>query len=257
MHSLAQKRYAPLAFLAVLLLAVLTACGGTDQQSIPKAPSLEKPIVDQTNTLEAEDINNISKSINNTKRDKNQPQIAVLMVDTLPESKDIESASLEVAREWGVGGKDKKNGVLLYIAQNDHEMRIEVADGVSGDLTDVTAKRIIDDVVAPKFKNGDYAEGIKNGTTSIREVVGGKSVDKVVESQQGDDLPWYKQTPVIIGGAGLIMLIGFINIIRRGGRSRHRRHHGYYYGSSSTGSSGGGSFGGGGGFTGGGASGRW
>src|SRR5690625_4806103 len=255
MHYAQKKRLAPLALLAMLVFALLTGCGSLEGMSssdkpIPKAPSLEKPVVDQTDTLTDEDITNISKKINNSDRDKKQPQIAVLMVDSIPKGKDIESASLDVARKWGIGGKDEKNGVLLYVAKSDHELRIEVADGVSDKLTDVTAKRIIDDVVAPKFKDEKYAEGITDGTSSIRAVVGGKNIDDVVESHAPD---MNVTMIVIIGLVVFVVIVGGL-IGGSGRRSRGGYYGGYYGGGSSGGSSG---FGGGGGFTGGGASGRW
>src|SRR5690625_7210045 len=95
MHYAQKKRLAPLALLAVLVFALLTGCGAlggmsSSDKPIPKAPSLEKPVVDQTDTLTDEDITNISKKINNSDRDKKQPQIAVLMVDSIPKGKDIE-----------------------------------------------------------------------------------------------------------------------------------------------------------------------
>lgn len=252
MNYAQKKRFAPFALLAVIMLALLTACGGSADKPIPNAPTLEKPIVDQTGTLSDEDITNISKTINNSDRDKAQPQIAVLMVDSIPQGKDVESASLDVARKWGIGGKDEKNGVLFYIAKDDHEMRIEVADGVSDKLTDVTAKRIIDDVVAPKFKDENYAEGVTEGVSSIRAVVGGKNIDEVVEAHSE------KTSGAVIGVIiGIVVIFVIISSVVGTGRGRRSGYYGggYYGGSSGSGSSGFG--GGGGGFTGGGASGRW
>src|SRR5260221_9609084 len=89
-------------------------------------------------------------------------QLAVLIVPTTaPET--IEQFSLRVAEAWKIGRKKVDDGALLVIAKNDRHLRIEVGYGLEGAITDVTARRITDEVITPKFKSGDFAGGISAG----------------------------------------------------------------------------------------------
>ena len=86
-------------------------------------------------------------------------QIAVLIVPTTaPET--IEQYSIRVAEAWKIGRKKIDDGALLVVAKDDHKLRIEVGYGLEGALTDVTASRIIDEIITPKFRSGDFAGGI-------------------------------------------------------------------------------------------------
>ncbi|WP_204310360.1 TPM domain-containing protein, partial [Stenotrophomonas maltophilia] len=77
-------------------------------------------------------------------------QIAVLIVATTqPES--IEQFSIRVADAWKIGRRKIDDGAILVVARNDRHLRIEVGYGLEGALTDVTARRIIDEVITPKF----------------------------------------------------------------------------------------------------------
>ncbi|MEO8677357.1 MAG: TPM domain-containing protein, partial [Casimicrobiaceae bacterium] len=97
-------------------------------------------------------------------------QLAVLIVPTtLPEP--IESYALRVAEKWQVGRKGKDNGALFVVAKNDKKMRIEVGYGLEGAVTDVTARRIIAENVAPQFRDGKFAAGIDAGVDRIISVV--------------------------------------------------------------------------------------
>jgi uncharacterized protein len=97
----------------------------------------------------------------------------VLIVPTTqPET--IEQYSIRVAEAWKIGRKKIDDGALLVIAKNDHKLRIEVGYGLEGALTDVTARRIIDEVIAPRFKEGDFAGGISAGLTRMIGVIDGE-----------------------------------------------------------------------------------
>jgi uncharacterized protein len=100
-------------------------------------------------------------------------QIAVLIVPTTaPET--IEQYSIRVAEAWKIGRKKVDDGAILLVAKNDHKLRIEVGYGLEGALTDVTAQRIIDETITPKFKSGDFAGGISDGIDRIIGVVNGE-----------------------------------------------------------------------------------
>ena len=100
-------------------------------------------------------------------------QIAVLIVPTTsPES--IEQFSIRVADAWKIGRKTIDDGAILVVAKDDRSLRIEVGYGLEGVLTDATAKRIIDEVIVPKFRTGDFAGGISDGVDRMLKVIDGE-----------------------------------------------------------------------------------
>ena len=102
-------------------------------------------------------------------------QVAVLIVPTTqPET--IEQYSIRVAEAWKIGRKRIDDGALLVVAKNDRRLRIEVGYGLEGALNDVTAKRIIDEVITPKFRSGDFAGGISAGVDRIVRLIDGEKL---------------------------------------------------------------------------------
>jgi uncharacterized protein len=149
-------------------------------------PQLTGRVVDQTATLSGDDIAALTQTIRNLELRKGS-QIAVLIVPTTqPES--IEQFSIRVAEAWKIGRKKIDDGALLVIAKNDHKLRIEVGYGLEGALTDVTARRIIDEVITPKFRSGDFAGGISSGVARIIAVIDGEPLPAPApEASHGQD----------------------------------------------------------------------
>ena len=217
---------------------------------VPAAPPLERPIIDQTESLANEDIDRIAQLIN-VERQKKSFQIGVLMIPTLGGDDSLEEYSLKVARQWGVGDKKKSNGVLLLIAKNDRKMRIEVGNGMEGSLTDARASQIIRNTIAPKFRSGDYAGGVEAGVKRIIDAAEGRNLsDNDIDGES------------IVSMLFIVIFITIIviAILKGSGSNGRRRRYWWLAGGSDSSSSGssssGGSFGGG-GFSGGGASGGW
>lgn len=217
---------------------------------VPAAPPLERPIIDQTESLANEDIDRIAQLIN-AERQKKSFQIGVLMIPTLGSDDSLEEYSLKVARQWGIGNKKKSNGVLLLIAKNDRKMRIEVGNGMEGSLTDARASQIIRNTIAPKFRSGDYAGGVEAGVKRIIDAAEGRNLsDNDIDGES------------IVSMLFIVIFITIIviAILKGNGSNGSRRRYWWLAGGSDSSSSGssssGGSFGGG-GFSGGGASGGW
>jgi len=99
-------------------------------------------------------------------------EIALLTIPSL-EGDDLARFALRVGRAWGIGGKEKNNGAILVVSKADHAIRIEVGRGLEGDLTDGMSGRIIRNVIAPEFKQGRFAAGLKAGVIAIHEAIGG------------------------------------------------------------------------------------
>lgn len=137
-------------------------------------PQLTGPVVDQTGTLSGDNIAALTQTLKNFQARKGS-QIAVLIVPTTgPET--IEQYSIRVAEAWKIGRKKIDDGALLVIAKNDRHLRIEVGYGLEGALTDVTAKRIIDEDITPRFKAGDFSGGVLAGVNRMIRVIDGEKL---------------------------------------------------------------------------------
>jgi uncharacterized protein len=154
---------------ASFLALLCWACAALADVAVPP---LTGRVVDQTATLSSGDIASLTQTLKDFEARKGS-QIAVLIVPTTaPET--IEQYSIRVAEAWKVGRKKTDDGAILVIARNDRKLRIEVGYGLEGALTDVTSKRIIDEIITPKFRNGDFAGGISAGVDRIIRVVDGE-----------------------------------------------------------------------------------
>jgi uncharacterized protein len=135
-------------------------------------PPLTGRVVDKTATLSGSDIASLDQTLRDFEARKGS-QVAVLIVPTTqPET--IEQYSLRVAEAWKIGRKKIDDGAILVVAKDDHKLRIEVGYGLEGALTDVTAKRIIDEVITPKFRNSDFGGGISDGVNRMLRVIDGE-----------------------------------------------------------------------------------
>src|SRR5580704_5845370 len=135
-------------------------------------PPLSGRVVDQTGTLSSSDISSLTQTLKAFEARKGS-QIAVLIVPTT-QPEEIEQYSIRVAEAWKIGRKKIDDGAILLVAKNDRKLRIEVGYGLEGALTDVTSKRIIDEIITPKFRSGDFAGGISDGVDRIISVVDGE-----------------------------------------------------------------------------------
>ena len=163
----------------------------------------------------------------------------------------IENTAVALFEQWGIGQKNKDNGVLLLIAPNEKELRIEVGYGLEPVLTDSRAGTIIREVITPKFKENDYDAGITGGVEAIIAVLAGQDLPQpaVVDNNDG-------------GGVILtiiIIVILFIWLAKRGAKPGLPGSRKSSWGGFSSGKSSGRSFGGfsGGSSGGGGSSGKW
>ncbi|QIO36115.1 TPM domain-containing protein [Bradyrhizobium sp. 1(2017)] len=135
-------------------------------------PQLTGRVVDQTGTLSSAEVAALSQKLRDFENRKGS-QIAVLIVPTTqPET--IEQFSIRVAEAWKIGRKKVDDGAILVVAKNDRHLRIEVGYGLEGALTDVTSRRIIDEIITPKFRTGDFSGGISDGVDRMIRVIDGE-----------------------------------------------------------------------------------
>jgi uncharacterized protein len=153
------------------LAAVLGAAAwqAVAQQAVPPPTAR---VVDTTGTLPADAVAALEQKLAAFEERKGS-QIAVLLVrTTAPEA--IEPYALRVAEEWGIGRPGVDDGVALVVAVDDRRMRFEVGYGLEGAVPDALARRIIAEVVAPRFYEGDYAGGLEAGLDALIGVIDGE-----------------------------------------------------------------------------------
>ncbi len=140
-------------------------------------------------------------------------QIVVLTVPSL-EGDSLEDFSIRVAEQWKIGRKGLDNGAILLIAKADRKVRIEVGYGLEGKLTDLTAGRIIANVIVPHFKNGQIDQGVIQGVQAMIGVVKGEySAAEAPARHHGTE----RRTGN--GFFGLILALFFLNVLGRLRRS--------------------------------------
>ena len=265
-------------FALLLTIAAIFACGNpaadAASELLPK-PAQREYVVDTAGIVSAEDRAQIEK-IGEELREKTKAEIVVVTVHTL-DGADIESYANKLFRSWGIGDKQKENGVLLLIAKDDRKFRIEVGYGLEGEITDGRSGEILDKM-KPYFRDEKYSEGVLNAYQKLAAyayraagVAPGADVSETLE-----DASTHEEEPsilmnvlifflaivgMIVLGIILNWLLGILNQALgsdRGGSSRRDRDFSNDRRSSS--SSGGGSSRGGysgGSSGGGGASGGW
>jgi uncharacterized protein len=159
-------------FVALLLCWAFVTFAQVSALAQVPVPPLTGRVVDQTGTLSSGDIDALTRKLKDFETRKGS-QIAVLIVPTT-QPEEIEQFSIRVAEAWKIGRKKIDDGAILLVAKNDRKLRIEVGYGLEGALTDVTSKRIIDEIITPKFRSGDFAGGISDGVDRIISVVDGE-----------------------------------------------------------------------------------
>ena len=153
----------------VVLLALLLS--GVAQAEVA-VPPLAHRVTDLTATLDAQQIQTLESRLAAFEAKKGA-QLAVLIVPTTqPES--IEQFGIRVVEVWKLGRKGVDDGALLLVAKDDRTLRIEVGYGLEGVLNDATAHRIVDEIIVPHFKRGEFFSGIESGTTAMMQVVNGE-----------------------------------------------------------------------------------
>jgi uncharacterized protein len=258
-------------------------------------PPLTARVTDQTGTLTSEQSGALEQTLQAFESRKGT-QIAVLIVPTT-EPETIEQYSLRVVEQWKLGRKKVDDGALLIVAKNDRTLRIEVGYGLEGALNDAISNRIINEIIVPRFREGDFNGGVTAGVDQMIRVANGEPLPPPQARKAESPPNVWRFAPVIFilaiafGGTlramfgrlpgaavagGVVALIAwglaaglaatamagviaFLFTLTSGGMGGYVGTHGIGHRGGGFGRSGrGGGFGGGGGgFGGGGASGRW
>ena len=174
--------------LTAVLTAALLAVPVVARADVP-VPPLKAAVTDLTGTLDARQVAALDGTLKSFAQ-KRGSQLAVLLVPTTqPET--IEQYSIRVAEAWKIGRGGKDDGVIVVVAKNDRTLRIEVGYGLEGAIPDAMAKRIIAEIITPKFRSGDFNAGLVDGTAALMKLI------------EGEKLPPPQAAPAAGGGFNL------------------------------------------------------
>lgn len=231
--------------------------------ALPPAP--KDYVLDEAGVLDASQKALLVHELKQFERETSN-QLIVAVMPEVPDGYVMEDFTQRTAEAWGVGRKERENGMVLFVFPNSRQLRVEVGYGLEGAVPDALANRVIMDEIVPWFRAGDLGGGIVNGADKLMAAARGEyeGTGKTVAEEQA--------VPGEVGAAfifWIILIIALMIIIQRShGRGgtvytpRGRRDVFFPGGGFGGGSGGGGGFGGGfggggGSFGGGGASGRW
>lgn len=213
-------------FLAFALMLGAFA-GALAQKALPQRSQFL--VNDYANLLSREEVVSLGKKLSDYAK-QSSTQIVVVIEPSL-EGEDAFDYSNRLARAWGIGGKENDNGILIYVARDDRKVRIQTGYGAEGFLPDALSKRIIDQIIVPAFKQGQYYQGLDQATSAIMKLGAGEYTN---EQPSGNN-----------GGAGaalgfvflvVIFLLVFMYLVSRRNQNNRRNNKdddddgGYYRG---------------------------
>src|SRR5438477_6424193 len=229
--------------LFVATIAVLVASTASAVEAIPPKPTAY--FNDYAGVISKEAALRFNEQLAQFERETSN-QVVVAVFPKMQSDDDVAAYTQRVAQAWGVGQKERRNGVVLFVFVQDRKASIQVGYGLEGALSDIIAYDIRANHISPYFKNGDYEGGLATGIDLICKAIRGEykgSGKTVTEQRRGT------------GGLGVLPFIIFVIVLIVISRMM-RRLGGYGYSSSRGGpvflpiGGGGGSSGGGGGFSG-------
>ncbi len=255
---------------AIVILWLTLCCAiAQAKEVIPPAP--KNHFNDYANVISPGTATQLNNELTQFERDTGN-QFVVAIYPKMETDSAIEDYAVRVFRSWGVGTKEKNNGVVLFIFIQDHKLFIQTGYGLEGALPDVTCKRIVENEIVPRFKQGDFNGGVTAGVHAVIAATKGeyKGTGRTVAERQrgrgGNQAMW----PFVLMFLFVLIPILIARSTMRRGYTIHNRGYsggGFWTGGMSSGGgwsggggdfSGGGSFSGGGGSTGGGgAGGSW
>jgi len=185
------------------ILVLLTALAAA--QNFPKPTGR---VNDFANVIDAATEADIDRQLDLLEQ-KTTSEIAVAIVESL-NGMSVEEYANRLFKQWGVGQAKQDNGVLVVVAPNEREMRIEVGYGLEGVLPDGLAGQVIRDDFTPRFKEGDYSGGIRSGVTHLVEIVEKHQVltpEEIAKlnASSGESIPYF----IVIPFFGVFVTIGF------------------------------------------------
>jgi uncharacterized protein len=187
------------------VLAALLAIGPA-RGEVP-VPPLKARVTDLTGTLSAAQRSDLESRIAAYEARRGSQMAVLILSTTKPE--EIDQYSIRVAEAWKIGRKGVDDGLILVVAKDDRRLRIEVGYGLEGAIPDSLANRVIDERITPRFRDGDFYGGLRDG------------VDQLIRLAEGEKLPPPKAAPgagrASRGSAFDYLIPGIVFIVIAGG----------------------------------------
>jgi uncharacterized protein len=165
-----RRRAAAVAALAVALAAAAALADRYDAL-VPEKP--QRYVTDRAGVFGPGEAEALNARLEQFERDTSD-QLLVWVDRKVPEGFTLEDFTVRAAQKWGAGQKKEDNGAVLFVFTEDRKVRIEVGYGLEGPLPDVTAKRIIDGEIVPRFRSGDFPGGITAGAAAMMAAIKGE-----------------------------------------------------------------------------------
>ncbi|MBD3410940.1 MAG: YgcG family protein [Ignavibacteriales bacterium] len=188
---------------SLFVIICILGCASTLFASQTPVPELRARVTDLTATLTPDQRDSLERKLRTFEQNKGS-QIAVLFVPTTGDET-IEQYTMRVAETWKIGRSGADDGVILVVAKNDRELRIEVGYGLEGAVPDALARQIIDELIVPRFRSGDYFDGTAAGVEALIAAVSGEPVHFENESGYNYDDAYRAWTLI-----GFALWLGFI-----------------------------------------------
>ena len=193
--------------------ALAVCAPGLHAQDLQPVPALSSHVIDTTATLSAAQQQALDSKLVAFEV-ATGAQVVVLMVPTTAPD-DITSYANRVGNSWKIGRKDIGDGLILLVAKNDRKLRIEVAKTLEGAIPDLMAKRVIDQAIAPRLKEGDFAGGMDAGLEQIMGLIRGEALPAPQAARTGSqagfqwmDLAVFLFFAVAVGGSMVRRVLG-------------------------------------------------
>ena len=181
-----------------LFLLFFLCCGFAFAQfQIPEKPKLQTSVYDDASVdlLPAGQEKALEQKLIRYS-DSTSTQIVIAIIPST-KGENINYLGAQWGEKWGIGQADNDNGILILLAKNDRKIAISTGEGVEGSLTDAMSKRIIENIILPQFKQGDFYEGLNKGTDVIFQVLNGEfKEERTFSNDQG--FPFENFLPFII-----------------------------------------------------------
>jgi uncharacterized protein len=152
--------------ISTLLFSLLFLISVAHAQNTTTFPKSDGWVNDFNDILTVEEEIKLEKLLTKFEK-KTTNEIAIVTIDAYGDYEGIEDYALALFNAWGIGKKDKNNGLLIVVCKQDRKMRIETGSGIRAVLTDELCKTIIDEEFVPEFKKDRYYNGILMGTKRL------------------------------------------------------------------------------------------
>jgi len=183
----------------------------------PKATQL-KYVNDYAKVIDSKSTQYIL-SVGKELETKTGAQATVVVIDSL-QGVPIESYATGIYRKWGIGQKDKNNGLLILLSMKEKQWRVEVGTGLEGAVTDIYSSRVMNEIAVPKFKQNQYGEGFRAAYATLADNIAKEynvkleknvNVSQFAQNEKSTNIPSKGNGILVIGFIGLVFLDFILN----------------------------------------------